>query len=87
MKEKKAEEESNFGSATELKRKELINLKNKIDHNREMFQAKLNKKKFLEMKQNQELLEEKNQILQRGENPDFYIPRKLKLEEIEKSKK
>jgi hypothetical protein len=87
MKEKKVDTESQGSSAIDLKRKEVLNLKSKIDHNREMFQAKINKKKFLEMKKNEALAEEKNLILQRGENPNFFIPRRQKLEEYESAKK
>lgn len=41
----------------------------------------------MDTKKNEALLEERRQILERGENPEFFIPRKLKLEEHERSKK
>lgn len=87
MKTKKTNEELAYNANAELKRKELINLKNTIDHNKEIFQAKVNKKKFMDIKNQQLLLEQKNAILERGENPNFFMPRKIKMEEAEKAKK
>jgi hypothetical protein len=87
LKEKKLGEENESLSANEIKRKELLKLKSTIDQNREIFQARINKKKYMDAKKNEELLEERRQILERGENPEFFIPRKLKLEEYERSKK
>ena len=46
MKEKKQNEEKEMMQNAESKRKELINLKHTIDHNKEMFQAKVNKNKY-----------------------------------------
>ena len=87
MKNKKNADESQFSNYSEAKRKDLINLKHTIDHNKEIFQAKVNKKKFNEEKSKQALIEETNEIIERGENPNFFIPRKIKLEEYEKTKK
>ena len=87
MKTKRAEEETQYLIEMEAKRKNLLNLKQTVDHNKEMFQAKVNKKKFTEAKNKQTLIEQKNEILQRGENPNFFIPRKLKMEQVEKEKK
>lgn len=87
MKSKRAEEESQCLVEMESKRKNLLNLKHTIDHNKEMFQAKVNKKKFNEAQSKQDLIEQKNEILQRGENPNFFIPRQLKMEQVEKAKK
>ena len=70
----------------EAKRKELINLKQHIDHNKEMMQARVNKKRFEEEQKARQLQDEFKQIAERGENPHFFIPRRLKLEEIEKQK-
>lgn len=87
MKTKRAEEESQYLVEMEAKRKNLLGLKHTIDHNKEMFQAKVNKNKFNEAKERQELNDQKNEIQQRGENPNFFIPRKLKMEQVEKEKK
>jgi hypothetical protein len=87
MKEKKQNEEKEMMQNAESKRKELINLKHTIDHNKEMFQAKVNKNKYNELLKKQALKEEMQQILNRGENPNFFIPRKVKMEEFEKMKK
>ncbi len=87
MKEKKQTEEKELMMNAESKRKELINLKHTIDHNKEMFQAKVNKNKFNELAKQQQLKEEVQQILDRGENPNFFIPRKIKMEEHEKTRK
>ena len=87
MKDKKKVEEKDFASYSEAKRKDLINLKHTIDHNKEIFQAKVNKKKYNDEKSKQALIDETNEIIERGENPNFFIPRKIKLEEYEKVKK
>ena len=68
------------------KRKEIIGLKNVIDHNKEVFQAKVMKKKYQNQKELEELEREKNEIQSRGENPNFFIPRKLKMQQYEKEK-
>ena len=86
MKSKRAEEESQYLIQMDAKRKNLLNLKHTIDHNKEMFQAKVNQKKFDEAKSKQALIDKKNEILQRGENPNFFIPRQLKMEQVEKAK-
>jgi len=87
MKNKKNDEENTFNSTTESKRKDVLRLKEVIDHNKEQFQTKTNKNRINELKDQQIMLEEKNKIIERGENPNFFIPRKIKLEELEKSKK
>jgi hypothetical protein len=53
-----------------------------MDHNKEVLRVKLNKQHFAQIKQDKTLNTEKNQILERGENPDFYIPRRQKMEEV-----
>jgi len=87
MKDRKNNDENRFANHTEAKRKDLINLKHTIDHNKEIFQAKVNKKKFDDEKKKQALIDETNEIIARGENPNFFIPRKIKLEEYEQMKK
>ena len=87
MKDKQNNDESQFANQSEAKRKDLINLKHTIDHNKEIFQAKVNKKKFEDEKKKQALIDETNEIVARGENPNFFIPRKIKLEEYEQMKK
>jgi hypothetical protein len=87
MKSKKNNEDNQFTNHNDLKRKDLINLKHTIDHNKEIFQAKVNKKKFEEEKKKQALIDETNEIIARGENPNFFIPRKVKLDEYEQMKK
>lgn len=87
MKSKRAEEESQYIIEMEIKRKNLLDLKNTIDHNKEMFQAKVNKNKFNDAKEKQELDDQKYEIQQRGENPNFFIPRKLKMQQFEKEKR
>lgn len=87
MKDKRLNEENQFFSQMDAKRKDLIGLKNTIDHNKEIFQAKVNKNKFMEQKNKEMLLEQKNEIIQRGENPNFFIPRKIKLDEFDRIKK
>ncbi len=87
MKSKRAEEESQYITEMEIKRKNLLDLKNTIDHNKEMFQAKVNKNKFNDAKEKQELDDQKYEIQQRGENPNFFIPRKLKMQQFEKEKR
>jgi hypothetical protein len=87
MKSKRAEEESQYITEMEIKRKNLLDLKNIIDHNKEMFQAKVNKNKFNDAKEKQELDDQKYEIQQRGENPNFFIPRKLKMQQFEKEKR
>ena len=87
MRNKNVIDENQFANLSEAKRKDLINLKHTIDHNKEIFQAKVNKKKFEDQKSKQALVEQTNEIIARGENPNFFIPRKIKLEEFEKVKK
>lgn len=79
--------ESSETRATDSKRKDVLNLKQTIDQNREIFEAKLKKKKFMEAKKKDELEEEKRRIVERGENPEFFIPRRQKIEEFERNKK
>lgn len=87
MKEKKFGEQNENQQNFEQRRKDILNLKQTIDQNREIYQAKLNKKKFLETKRKEELEEEKKRIIERGENPNFFIPRKQKIEDYERTKK
>ncbi len=87
FKSKKEAAEASFTEEFETKKKSLLNLKQTIDHNKEMFQAKVNKNKFNEVKRQQKLLEEKSAFLERGENPNFFIPRQKRMEEVERTKK
>ncbi len=87
FKSKKEAAEASFTEDFEAKKKSLLNLKQTIDHNKEIFQAKVNKNRFDEVKSKQRLVEEKNAILARGENPNFFIPRQKKMEEAERAKK
>lgn len=86
MKEKSSLEENQAVQGAEIKRNDLLGLKHTIDHNKEMLQSKSNKKRFEDMKKEELLEREKKEIEDRGENPNFYIPRKLKLEEVENQK-
>ena len=86
MKEKKETGELKTQGLMDKKRKSLLQLKNTLDHNKEMLRAKLNKQKFDDRKKNDELEKEKSLILARGENPDFYIPRRQKMEDFLKTK-
>lgn len=63
-----------------------MQLKETLDHNKEVLRVKLNKQHFNQVKQEITLINEKNEIFERGENPDFYIPRKQKMEEVNKMK-
>jgi hypothetical protein len=87
MREKDSQEETQFVQTAESKRKDLLNLKHVVDHNKEMFQSKVVKNKFLQEKNKASLEEEKREILERGQNPNFYIPRKIKLQEAEEQRK
>lgn len=87
MKEKKLGVEREQTWANDTKRKDVLNLKQTIDQNREIFEARLKKKRFMEAKKREELEEEKRQILERGENPNFFIPRRQKIEEYERTKR
>ena len=80
-------EEKSYNDEFEVKKKDLLNLKQTIDHNREIFQAKVNKKKYQEAKDKQMLVEQTKEILERGENPNFFIPRQKKMDEAERAKK
>lgn len=79
--------ENSYQENFEVKRKDLMGLKETIDHNKEIFQAKVNKNKFNEAKMKQQLVEEKNKILERGENPNFFIPRQKKMDEAERARR
>ena len=87
MKNKQEMTEKMLNDDFEQKRKDLLNLKQTMDHNKEILQAKVNKNKYNEAKKKQMLMEQKNLILERGENPNFLIPRQIKMEEHEKAKK
>ena len=87
MKEKKEMSEKSLNDEMENKRKNILKLKQTIDHNKEILQAKVNKNRYNEIKNNQLLIQQKNSIIERGENPNFLIPRQLKMEEFEKAKK
>ena len=87
MKEKKEIHELRAQGETEKKRKSLLQLKQTIDHNKEVLQAKVNKKNFNDKKKLEALNTEKSVILGRGENPDFYIPRRQKMEDFIVTKK
>lgn len=86
MKDQKSMDETQNYIQIQNKRKEIIGLKNVIDHNKEVFQAKVMKKKYQNQKELEELEREKNEIQSRGENPNFFIPRKLKMQQYEKEK-
>lgn len=87
MKDHKLMDETQNYIQNQNKRKEIIGLKDVIDHNKEIFQSKVMKKKYQKQKEIEELEREKNAIKGRGENPNFFIPRKIKMEEYEKEKK
>lgn len=87
MKERKLGLETEQTWMNESKRKDVLNLKQTIDQNREIFEAKLKKKRYLESKKKEDLEEEKRRILERGENPNFFIPRQQKIDEYERTKK
>ena len=72
---------------TDLRRTNLLKLKETIDHNKEIFQAKVLKMKHVERLKNAELEEKKSEIESRGENPNFYLTRQAKLAKFEKQKK
>ncbi len=86
LKGQKDIEERGCSEQFDNKRKDLMGLKQTIDQNREIFQARVNKKKFTEAKVKQQLVEEKSRILERGENPDFFIPRQRRMEEQERAR-
>ena len=86
IKDKGSEEETHSVQANEAKRKDLLALKNVIDHNKEIFQSKVNRNKFNQIKNKQLLEQEKKEIKDRGENPNFYMPRKIKLDEFEEQR-
>ena len=80
MKEKKTVEETSFTAQMDTKRKKLLNLKDTIDHNKELFQAKVNKNKYMEEMSRKLILEQKNAIQERGENPNFILPHRSSLD-------
>lgn len=82
MKEKKEMQEIRAQGDMEKKRQSLLQLKTTLDHNKEVLRAKVNKNSFIKKKQLDALNLEKSVILGRGENPDFYIPRRQKMEEF-----
>jgi hypothetical protein len=79
-------EENSFIQSSEAKKKDLLNLKHTIDHNKEILQTQVSKNQFIEKRNKETLEKEKKEILERGENPNFYIPRKIKLDEFERQK-
>jgi hypothetical protein len=83
MKDKGSQEEVQYVQTVDSKRKDLLNLKHVVDHNKEMFQSKVVKNKFVQERNKALLEEEKREIIERGENPNFYIPRKIKMQEVE----
>ena len=87
MKDKQMVDDLSVNNEIEAKRKGLIALKQTLDHNREILQAKVNKKHFNDAKRREEILAEQKLILERGENPNFFVPRKIRMEETEKAKK
>lgn len=87
MKDRKSMEETQNYNYNQYKRKEIIGLKNVIDHNKEIFQSRVMEKRFHYQKELEELEREKNEIQSLGENPNFFIPRKIKMQEYEKKKK
>ena len=72
---------------TDLRRTNLLKLKETIDHNKEIFQAKVLKMKHAERLKKAELEEKKSEIESRGENPNFYLTRQAKLAKVEKQKR
>ena len=82
MKEKQELSDLRSQGEMDKKRKSLLQLKQTIDHNKEIFRVKHNKHQFMEKKKLESLNGEKSLILGRGENPDFYIPRRQKMEEF-----
>ena len=71
---------------TDLRRTNLLKLKETIDHNKEIFQAKVLKMKYTEKLKKSELDEKKAEIESRGETPNFYLTRQAKLAKVEKQK-
>ena len=82
MKQKQEVQEFKMQGDMDKKRKSLLQLKQTIDHNKEIFRVKNNKNEFMNRKKLEALNSEKSLILGRGENPDFYIPRRQKMEEF-----
>jgi hypothetical protein len=82
MKEKKEVQDLRAQGEMDKKRQSLLQLKQTIDHNKDVLRAKVSKNQFMEKKKLQSLNNEKSLILGRGENPDFYIPRRQKMEEF-----
>jgi hypothetical protein len=82
MKEKNEIHEFKMQGDMDKKRKSLLQLKQTIDHNKEIFRVKHNKNEFINKKKLEALNNEKSLILGRGENPDFYIPRRQKMDEF-----
>jgi hypothetical protein len=86
MKEKKEADDLRLQAEMDRKRKDLLQLKAKLDHNSEVLRARYVKKQVDEKQKNEILKFEKNEIQERGENPEFYMIRKQKMEEYEKLK-
>jgi hypothetical protein len=86
MKEKKQADEIKLQAEMDKKRKDLLQLKAKLDHNSEVLRARYVKKQVDEKQRNEIVQSEKNQIQERGENPEFYMIRKQKMEEYERLK-
>lgn len=82
MKDRKEIQDLKMQGDMDKKRKSLLQLKQTIDHNKEIFRVKHNKNQFLDKKKLDALNSEKSLILGRGENPDFYIPRRQKMDEF-----
>jgi hypothetical protein len=82
MKEKNEIHEFKMQGDMDKKRRSLLQLKQTIDHNKEIFRVKHNKNEFMNKKKLEALNNEKSLILGRGENPDFYIPRRQKMDEF-----
>jgi hypothetical protein len=87
IKDQKSTENQTEQNQNEIKRSSLLRLKETIDHNKEIFQAKVLKKKHLEGLKKKDLEQQTQEIIKRGENPNFYLTRQAKITELENKKK
>jgi hypothetical protein len=86
IKSGKIDKEIKNQNEMEPRRKDLLNLKETIDNNCEIYEARVNKLKYQQAKNREKINEEKRIISERGENPNFYLPRKMKMEEQQRLK-
>ena len=76
-----------FGTVNLLNICKIFKIKKFIHVSTDEVYGSINKNKFNEMNKKEMLKKEVQEIIDRGENPNFYIPRKIKLEEFEKQNK